>query len=185
MKWLILAPVSFAFTLMAILLAPVLALFVQKDKYLPNCLWWFQTPDNPAVGDAQYRYTDMMWTDSSYLHALFWLARNPAYGFDHAVGAKIKEGFMYRWEGDEATSNAPLHNGWLWRTVTNTDGSRYWNFYYVRAWSATRCIKINLGWKLWREIRPEFMGLNGKVPDLLPGQVRQLVCTINPFTKRS
>lgn len=170
MTWFILAPLSVAFTLLAILLAPVLALFVRENGYLPEWLWWFQTPDNPAIGDEMYRSTQMAGVTSRWWIATCWLARNPAYGFDHAVGAKIHRGFVYQSSGDEGTTNSPLHEGWVYRTVTNNDLSYYWQFYLVKRLTATRCLKLNLGWKLWGKLEP--------------GQVRQLVVTCSPFAKR-
>lgn len=164
MKYLLLAPLSIAFTLLAILLSPILALLVKSDGYLPDWLSWFQTPDNPAIGDKMFQENQMSWTKSKYLYALFWLCRNPAYGFDHAIGARIPEGFTYTSKGDEATTNAPIHNGWVYRKIDNA-----WQFYFVHQWSETKCWKLNFGWKLWGKLEA--------------GQVRQLVCTITPFAK--
>lgn len=185
MRWFILAPISVLFTLLAILLAPVLALFVREGR-LPDWLAWFDTPDNFTTGDAAFQTTQMAWTKSQYIYALFWLWRNPGYGFDHAIGARINGGFIYQFSGDDDTSNTPLHEGWVWRTVTNLDTSYYWQFLAIYKWSDSFCIKINLGWKLWTFnkqdlINAQFTGQ--KAQGLEAGQVRQLVCTINPFTK--
>lgn len=169
MSWIILAPLSVAFTLLAILLAPVLALLVKPDGCLPDWLNWFQTPDNPATGDMMFQQNQMSWTTSRYLYALFWLARNPAYGFDHLLGAKIKPEFQLDTYGDLLTGNNPIHNGFLFCKLRNKDGSRYWQFYFIHQWSTTKCWKINFGWKLWGKLEA--------------GQVRQLVCTMSPFAK--
>lgn len=164
MRYFLLAPLSAIFTLLAILLSPILALCIKKDGYLPNWLSWFQTPDNPAIGDESFQTNQMSWTTSKYLYALFWLCRNPAYGFDHLLGARIPDGFTYSSKGDEGTTNSPLHEGWVYRRIDNA-----WQFYFVKRLTKTKCLKLNLGWKLW-----------GKLES---GQVRQLVCTINLFTK--
>lgn len=191
MSWLILAPISVIFTLLAMLLAPLLALFVQDDGYLPRWLWWFQTPAAPAIGDAQYQVEQMLGVSSKWWMATCWLARNPAYGFDIACGAKIKDGFHYDHSGDDEVNNTPLHNGRVMRTVQNQDGSTYWQLLIIRGWSDTHCIKINLGWKLFPGKSPVDIA-NAKAAGLDPeivvvkmrtGDVRQLVCTINPFTK--
>lgn len=164
MTYLILAPLSIVFTILAVLLSPILALLVKSDGYLPDWLSYFQTPDNKATGDKMFQEQQMAWTKSKYLYALFWLARNPGYGLDHAIGAKIPVGFKYESWGDEATTNAPIHDGLVYRKANG-----YWQFYFVHQWSETKCWKLNFGWKLWG--------------DLQAGQVRQLVCTITPFAK--
>lgn len=166
LKWLLLAPLSVVFTLIAILLSPILALLVKPDGYLPSWLSWFSTPDNKSTGDESFQKNQMRWTTSKYLYALFWLCRNPSYGFDHAIGAKIPAGFTYSSKGDEGTTNAPIHNGWVYRKIDNA-----WQFYAVYQWSKTKCWKINFGWKLWGKLEA--------------GQVRQLVCTMSPFAKCS
>ena len=166
MRWLILAILSIIVTLAVMVFAPAIALFVGKDGELPKWLMWASTEDNPAIGDALFHANQMHWTKSYYLYALFWLWRNPAYSFDNYVGAKIPEGFIYSSKGDELTGNSPLHEGWVYRRV-----DKYWQFYLVKRLTETKCLKLNLGWKLWG--------------DLQAGQVISLVCTINPFTKYS
>lgn len=167
MRWLFLAVSGLAFTLLAMLAAPILPLFVGADGYLPRWLWWFQTPDNPAWGDWQFQHEQMAWTQSRYLWTVFWLWRNPAYGFDFEVlGAQVPRGFAYSCRGDERVGNAPLHEGMAIRRM-----NQYWQLYYVKAWSPTKCLRINLGWKLWGELKA--------------GQVRPLVISINPWMKCS
>lgn len=163
LRWLFLAVAGMAFTLFAMLAAPVLPLFVGPDGYLPRWLWWFQTPDNPAWGDKAFHENQMAWTQIRYLRTVFWLWRNPSYGFDFAVlGARVPEGFAYSCSGNERVSNSPLHEGLVIRRM-----NQYWQLYYVKAWNQTKCLRINLGWKLWG--------------DLTPGQVCPLVVSVNPW----
>jgi hypothetical protein len=166
MSWFLHAPLSLLVTLTGILFAPLLALCVQKSDYLPGWLSWYQTPDAPAIGDAAYRSNQMKGITSRWWIATCWLARNPAYGFDHLVGARISASLWppYQSWGDEFTTNAPLHEGWVYRRI-----GPYWQFYFVKKLTATKCLKLNLGWKLWGKLEA--------------GQVRQLVCTASPFTK--
>lgn len=165
LRWLCLAVIGVAFTLLAVLAAPVLPIFVRDDGYLPRWLRWFQTPDNPAWGDAQFHREQMAWTQSAYLRTVFWLWRNPAYGFDFEVlGARVPQGYRYACRGDERVSNLPLHEGLVIRRM-----NEYWQLYYVKAWTTTRCLRINLGWKLWG--------------DLQEGQVRPLVISLNPWMR--
>lgn len=169
MVWLLSVCISIPFTILAMLLSPILALFVQADGYLPRWLWLFQTPDAPATGDAQYRSNQMDDVSSQWWMATCWLARNPGYGLDEAIGARIQHGFVYQSSGDELTHNTPLHNGWCYRSVTNPDLSFYWQIHAVYRLTSKKCLKISLGWKLWGELKA--------------GETRRLCCTINPFTK--
>lgn len=161
-----LALLSLIFTVLAYILTltGILALFLQDNNKLPWWLSWFDTPDNLTIGDELYRNNQMKGVTNRWWIATCWLARNPAYGFDHVVGAKVPEGFTYSSKGDELTTNAPIHNGWVFRQIDNA-----WQFYAVYQWSDTKCWKLNFGWKLWGRLEA--------------GQVRQLVCTITPFAK--
>jgi hypothetical protein len=169
MTWFLLAPLSIIFTLLAMMLSPLVALFVRADGYLPRWLWAFGTPDAPAIGDDQYRANQMAGVTSRWWMATCWLARNPGCGFDEFIGAHILPGFIYQSTGDELTHNTPLHNGWVYRSVTNQDGSPYWQLHAVYRLTSTKCLKVALGWKLWGELKE--------------GETRRLCCTVSPFTK--
>lgn len=169
LKWVLLSITGMVVTALAMLLAPVLPFFVQPDGYLPGWLSWFQTPDNPAFGDRQFHDTQMSWTRCKYLWTVFWLWRNPAYGFDAAVlCTQVLDGFVYVSSGDELVSNMPLHNGWVFRKVL-VGNTTYWQLYIVHGWSDVKCLRINLGWKLWGSLKA--------------GQTRPLVISINPWMK--
>ena len=166
-RWAGLAFAGTVFTVLAVLITPILPFLVRDNGYLPDWLSWFQTPDNPAFGDRQFHGTQMSWTRSKYLWTVFWLWRNPAYGFDFTVlGMPVLPGFVVKRWGDDMTSNSPLHNGWVFRRLIIGCES-YWQFYLVHAWTETKCLRINLGWKLWG--------------DLQIGQVRPLVISFNPW----
>ena len=165
-KWWFLAIAGLSFTVLAMLLAPLLPLFVRADGYLPGWLSWLQTPDNPACGDDAFHTNQMAWTQSKYLWTVFWLWRNPAYGFDAVLGVQIPQDVVYSCCGDELVSNTPLHNGWVFRKII-AGNAVYWQLYIVHGWTDVKCLRINLGWKLWG--------------DLQAGQTRPLVMSINPW----
>lgn len=50
-KWFLFLVPSLLMDVFGRLLAPVLPFFADESGYLPRCLWWFQTPDNPLDGD--------------------------------------------------------------------------------------------------------------------------------------
>ena len=72
------------------------------------------------------------------------------YGFSIGVlGAKFADGDLIITEGDPKVSNRPLLEGLVIRRVRRGSKTLYFQWYYVKAWSPTHCIRINLGWKLW------------------------------------
>lgn len=166
-KWAFLAVAGIVVTIIAVILAPVLALFRQADDRLPAWLSWFQQPDTPCCGDVAFHANQMSWTSSKYLWTVFWQWRNPAYGFDASVlGAQVLDGFVYSSCGDELVGNSPLHNGWVFRKMV-IGNVTYWQFYFVHGWTDTKCLRVNLGWKLWGNLQP--------------GQARSLVISANPW----
>lgn len=165
-------------------LAPIVVLFASEDGWLPKWLWWFQTPDNPLDGDDGWKtehrpYMEEKTKFERWVNRFRWLHRNSLYGFAiDVMGAKLVEGYTIVITGDDKTSNRPLHNGKVYKVVTLPNGTQYFQYYYVRAWKdifgsktpkflIDRCIRINLGWKLWG--------------DMGAGQNKQFVFSPNPL----
>lgn len=154
-KYWLLVPITLITRIVNFPLAPVVVLFASDDGWLPRGLWWFQTPDNPLDGDIgwinEHRpYNPEQSKFQRWVNRWRWLWRNSFYGFGYSVkGFSVKPGFKYSAIGDEAVSNRPYHAGLVRRYLRNGDGKRYFQFYYVRAWTKKRCIRVNLGWKLW------------------------------------
>lgn len=163
LKYIALIIVDIAVTFLNFPLAPIAVLFASEDGWLPRWLWWFQTPDNSLDGDGGWKELHRWWKDDAdvetnkfkrYINRVLWLYRNSAYGFAiDVMGARIEEGFKFEIEGSPKVSNRPLYEGSVFRKVTNPSGSVYWQWYYVKAWSETRCLRINLGWKLWGDLK--------------------------------
>lgn len=160
LHWLILAPFSFAFTLLAMLLSPLLALFASKDGWLPKWLWWFQTPDNSLDGDGGWKNEHWQWRFSlpsalaTYVGRVGWLFRNPAYGLEWGgpLSADLSNYTAIRWYGDTAIQNRPNGKPGYCLTIVETPKATYWHLYYVKTLGTLlgipRCININLGWGL-------------------------------------
>jgi hypothetical protein len=150
--WLPKALLSLLFAAFSLLAAPLVALFAGDNGWLPKWLWWFQTPDNPVDGEP-------FWIASHpnrYTRRVGWLWRNAGYGFDwNVLSPKIPALFTFASRGNPDTGNMPLVNGWCFRIVTAP--SRFlpvWQFYCVRAYSATRCVRMNFGYKIWANPQP-------------------------------
>lgn len=136
------------------ILAPVLPFFVRSDGYLPNWLWWFQTPDNPCDGDRAHRERhpgDGRW--ATYRRRVAWFWRNVCYGFDIGVlGLKAKDGDTLTFSGVDGVGTNPAKNGYEWRVLYRADGSRAgFQLYAIYVWPfwQTRCLRMNFGWKIW------------------------------------
>ena len=162
--------ISIVLMILSYLLAPIIVLFANKDGWLPSWLSWFQTPDNSLDGDAGWNAEHFLWVKVIYLRRVLWLWRNPVYGFGYSeLGAIIPNGYVYESIGDELTSNLPLHAGQIIRKVFDGEEFKYFQFYFVRDYNlfGHRCVRINLGWKLWGE--------------LYEGKECQFVCSVNPW----
>jgi len=156
MNWIPLAILDQIAKVLNIPMAPIVCLFM-KDCRLPWFFRWFETDGSDLRGDEGWQVEHWQWRFklpkvlADYVGAVGWLWRNPTYTFAKEVlGFKVQEGFIYNCEGDERVSNLPLVEGVVKRTILNLDGTYAWQWYYIKAWpSKTKCVRINLGWKLW------------------------------------
>lgn len=193
LKWLALVPAAQFANLVGYLAAPFVALFsypvdwlpkwlswlrpafATTSGWLPKWLSWFQTPDYSLDGDYgwmfehwQWEWRDKIprWLDE-YVGRVGWLGRNTVYGFDiDVLGCKAQPGYSMTISGDIRVSNRPLVEGLVIRTITNPDGTVYWQLYYVKVRNEKYCLRINLGWKLW---------------NIKDGVSNQMVVSINPW----
>lgn len=182
LKWLFLVVMGMVITVLNVLAAPLIALFI-RDGQLPVWISWFQTADNPACGDQAFQDNQIPWTKSlprwlgQYVLGIGWAIRNPGYGYDHWAGVEIQICFEYSSSGDESvnigrTPDGVCHvtEGVVKRHLFNGDGKEYfqytrlqrWWFYPDRAW------RISFGWCLYAE-------------GMKVVQRRNLAFTINPW----
>lgn len=91
------------------------------------------------------------------------------YGFGiDVLGTRLKASDTMLVDGDPDTGNRPLHNGWALYRIYRDGRLIYFQFYFVRAWTATMCLRLNFGWKVW---------------ELQSGEIKrcQLTFSPNPF----
>lgn len=154
-RYLLLVIISITSDLLNYFLAPIVVLFASEDGWLPSWLSWLQTPDNSLDGDNGWKqeHRPFLIEDSKFKqwwNRTRWLYRNSMYGFAiDVLGAKTLPTDTIQIIGDVNVSNRPLHNGLVKRYIIRDGKPIYFQFYYVKAWSEIRCIRINLGWKLW------------------------------------
>lgn len=169
LKWLLFAILKTIAYLAALVIVPFAVPFAE-DGWLPRWLWWLQTPDNSLDGDNGWRTEHLLILNRrgdkwdwlrTYLKRVLWLYRNPCYGFAiDVLGADLGLDFFMEHRGDRLTSNRPGHSGYVIYTVYTDNGSwgfsespQYWQFYFVKQWGkSSRCLRVNLGWKLWGSI---------------------------------
>lgn len=171
LKFILLIPLNLIMLVLAFMLAPILPLFANENGWLPNYLNWFQTPDNSLDGDSGFEIVFPK-TMNRYLRRVLWLLRNPLYGFDHDVlGIKLQKDDVIKLSGNEKTSNEPLNEGYVVRKLYRDDKVIAFQFYFVKAYNlfGLRCIRINLGWKLWGSSKE--------------GSIKQYVLSFNPWMK--
>ena len=143
LRWLICFPLSIFLNLLTWVLSPILALpifvtVIDGREWLIKPLRWFQTFDAPL---DEGHFGGYFTTTNPYLYRMYWLVRNPAYGFGH---------FLL---GVEPTLNKPIVIGSVnkWDTgVDNWEYSDWGNAFNLRAqWFFTTkwFIRINIGWK--------------------------------------
>lgn len=146
-KYFLLWPLDTAMTIIAFILSPVLPFFAIENNgmpKLPKWLSWFDTPDNSLNGDLGHLNRHLK--SSLWWQRTCWLARNRAYNFSiDAIGTTVYVLDTVIDEGDPLVSNRPIHSGWFKQTVVRTGA---FQFYYVKQWSETKCIRLNVGWKI-------------------------------------
>lgn len=166
MIWLILLPLDWLSTLLACLLAPVLPVFLQADNCYPRWLSWFQTPDCDAIGSSEPEFVAKYGDRSTWVRAVLWQWRNPAYGFAYSVlAAYIPACTPVKVRGNPDIRNtAPFNTGWCFFM-----SGGYWRLYIVLPSLPGRCLRVNMGWKITAD------GNNNPA---------QFVFSVNPFMSR-
>jgi|GEM_PF-388410 len=139
-------------------LTPVIVLFAKPNGWLPDWLFWFQTNDASLDGDEGWKNGTRPFADNSgfcrYVNRCFWLWRNSLYGFNQSVLAVdlTRDHLKLHVIGDPSVGNGPGgKSGLVRRCLVQRGKILAWQWYYIRRlkhWP-NRCIRINLGWKLF------------------------------------
>ena len=140
-------------------LTPFIVLCVNKDGELPNWLFWFTTHDNLKLQDDGWIKESRPFLNESnrfkrYINRCFWLWRNSLYGFNHSV-LSLESGIGVEkliTKGDDNVGNGPAgHSGLVRRYLYRNGDLIAFQWYYVKQLKhlPRKCIRINLGWKLW------------------------------------
>jgi hypothetical protein len=140
-------------------LTPFIVLLADKDGWLPLWLSWFQTYDNSLNGDYGWQATSRPYLAESnkyqrYINRCCWLWRNSIYGFSRTIeGIKFNElSDAVITVGDTGISNGPPGKSGLVRRYLYRDSKIIaFQWYYIKRYEQwpNKCIRINLGRKLW------------------------------------
>jgi len=139
-------------------LTPIIVLFAKKDGWLPWWLNYFNTVDSNLDGDAGWINESRPFKNNTWFYRYFnrcrWLWRNSLYGFNESVLA-VRFDINKQWyscQGSETIGNGPGgHSGTVKRRLHFSGNTIAWQWYTIRRLKhfPNKCIRINLGWKLW------------------------------------
>lgn len=178
LKFIVLILLDYLFTILGLILAPILPLFATKQQKLPKWLSWWDTPDNTLDGDEGWKNEHLLFLNCKgdnldfiriYLKRVCWLFRNTGYGFSHSVaGVDVSEQDVVSWEGNQKVGNRPLSEGKC-KAILRGDNKAFM-LYYVKKTFKGKCLRVYIGWKLKNKVdHPEWNG------------TAMIVCSINPF----
>jgi hypothetical protein len=138
-------------------------LFASDDGWLPNWLWWFQTPDNSLDGDGGWKSQHRPFMNETnkfkrWANRVGWLYRNKLYGFSVAVlSVKYTPTQTLICSGGDVTNGPEGMSGLSIRKLY--EGTRLVGFklYYIRQYKKYphKCIRVLIGWKLKKSLDDE------------------------------
>ena len=132
----ILAAIAFVFCYL-------IALFVDKDGHLPKWLKWFETVDATCY-DVQWVKDHPTW--SKYKIAYTWIRRNPAYGFNYFVRARVTNTTKVKFSGKlEIADGAKGVQGW---NFIRAENGFFFFEWILRIPYTNSCIRGEYGWVL-------------------------------------
>ncbi|MBN4664221.1 hypothetical protein HUS70_03210 [Pandoraea nosoerga] len=167
----ILVLASLLMTLLAWALAPALAAVADDSGNLPRGLRWFQTFDATLDAGWQDGYLDASWGTTPlrrFLARVWWLYRNPAYGWDYGpfgVPFKAADWRVLRYvERPDLVLFIAIGRGGAF------------NVYCHARWGMAK-----LGWKAWNR----WDGRDWGAPAWAGYERIPLCFTVNPFKRRT
>lgn len=156
LKWFILAVLDLLLTLTVPFAAPIIAAFTReqeygKDKYTWGWVWG--TYDNPPQGDAGYVAKRSLFVNETkgfkgYLNRVWWMFRNPLYGYSKYFGIKYSPEYTVETTGNPDISDKYKIPGHMFTKLK--DGSKLvgFEYYLIKPWSETKDLRVRLGWKI-------------------------------------
>lgn len=176
LNWLWKVPVLTALTLVAYVINPILALFITKAEesettgfpslhkgmmreFLIKPLRIWQSEDAPVDeyywsnyerdGWLQRKFRDKYESSSfvRYLYRVFWLYRNPAYGFGNRLGYNSTGMYFTKVNDNDKLWKSGVNNV-SWWVARNSYGEIGWCYQMQWHFYKRRCLEIYIGYKL-------------------------------------
>ena len=144
MRWFLLAPIDMLVSLIAYPLAPLIVLATNRNGDTPAWSWPWLTQDNPIDGDSGHleRWPDNGTAWRRFCRRVAWMWRNRGYGFSYRVCGMATEAQIRIVAGRKFWRDA-TPRGWCVATCGNA-----WMIFAWLPYSATRGLRVYLGWKL-------------------------------------
>jgi len=176
LKWLVLALLDWALLLTIPIAAPIIAAFTREQPHdSPTYTWgWiWGTYDNPPQGDEGFVRKRALFTGvttgfKGYLNRIHWMVRNPLYGYAKYCSINYDKDASLTWTGNPDISDKYKISGWYFAKLQKAGRLLGFEFYCVTPWSATRDLRMRLGWKMMTSKFKEY-------------GFAQIVNSINPF----
>lgn len=158
LKWFVLAILDLLLTLTVVVAAPIIALFTREQPYgKPEYTWgWlWGTYDNPPQGDQGYVAKRALFLNETtgvkgYVNRVWWMFRNPLYGFSRRAAVDYSADFYYYVDGNTNISDKYKIPGSYFVRVYDKKGGKLvaFEYYLVKPWSETKDLRVRLGWKV-------------------------------------
>lgn len=176
LKWFLFTILDYLLLLTVPLAALIISAFTREQPYNLGSYSWgslWGTYDNPPQGDEGY-VSKRSWFPGittgfkGYLNRVWWMIRNPLYGYSKIAGLKYNPAYSLVVLGNENISDKYKIPGWMFARLYDRNKLVGFEFYYVKPWSETKDLRMRLGWKITTGKYEEF-------------GFAHLVNTINPF----
>lgn len=162
MIWMLLAPIDMMVALLAFPLSPFIVLFTSANGHAPRLAWPWMTYDNTIDGDSGHL---ARWAGRPvWMRRIAWLWRNRGYNFSYHVCGVATDKPVCIIAGRTFWNDANPR-GWCIATC-----GKAWMVFVWLPYSATRGLRIYLGWKL-----------RGKIDKPHENPRAMLVTHINPL----
>lgn len=167
LQYLLYALISLAGDILAVVLAPVAAIFYRTKggrEYLLPMWQWITTHDAPAdtytfargfakdqhfiLGRYTYDEIQGSWW-LRYVSRIVWIWRNPAYQLDHWMGYDQNGVVVTKHRDDDYLWDTGVPNCSYW-TAVNAKGQRAFLYERQIFYWGSRCLELQFGWKLYR-----------------------------------
>lgn len=155
-KWLALCVLDWLLLLTVPIAAPVIAAFTRAQPHDASPYswgWLWGTYDNPPQGDEGYvekraPFPDQVRGFKGYLNRVWWMIRNPLYGFARISSIEYSPLQTMKLIGKDGISDKDKIPGWYFVRLYHIGKLVGFEFYGVFPWIESRNLRMRLGWKI-------------------------------------